>query len=95
MKHFPATPALSGRDPKQLSEATTVAMNPGISKRQREMARKQKQQEKSARKQQRAEEKKQRLAHIPEGEDPDLIGIVPGPQPLQDEDEDVEPAEEG
>jgi hypothetical protein len=61
-------------------------MNPGMSKRQREMARRQKQQEKSARKQQRQQDKKDRLATLPAGEDPDLVGIVPGPQPRSDED---------
>jgi hypothetical protein len=75
-------------------------MNPGMSKRQREMARRQKQQEKTARKAQRQEEKKQRLATLPEGEDPDLVGIVPGPQPVSDdfpadEDEPSDEVEEG
>ena len=60
-------------------------MNPGTTKRQREMARRQRQQEKTARKQQRNEEKKHRAATVPEGEDPDLVGIVPGPQPLADD----------
>lgn len=74
-----------------------VAMNPGTTKRQREMARRQHQQEKSARKQQRQAEKAARLATMPEGEDPDLVGIVPGPQPLPDdflEDEDGGKGEE-
>jgi len=73
-------------------------MNPGTTKRQREMARRQRQQEKSARKQQRQAEKAARVASVPAGEDPDLVGIVPGPQPLQDElsaDEGEEEAEEG
>jgi hypothetical protein len=60
-------------------------MNPGTTKRQREMARRQRQQEKTQRKQQRNEEKKARLANVPAGEDPDLVGIVPGPQPLQED----------
>ena len=70
-------------------------MNPGTTKRQREMARRQRQQEKVARKQQRADEKKQRLANVPEGEDPDLVGIVPGPQPLPDDFGDEEDTEAG
>ena len=59
-------------------------MNPGTTKRQREMARRQRAQEKVQKKQQRAQEKKQRSVDVPEGEDPDLIGIVPGPQPIPD-----------
>lgn len=49
-------------------------------KRQKELARKQKQAEKAQRRQQRKEEKAN--ADPPrDGEDPDIAGIVPGPQP--------------
>jgi hypothetical protein len=49
-------------------------------KRQKELARKQKHAEKALRRQQRKEEKAN--AEPPrDGEDPDLAGIVPGPQP--------------
>ena len=60
-------------------------MNPGMSKRQREMARRQRAQEKSARKQQRQADKKAQMANVPEGEDPDLVGIVAGPQPREED----------
>jgi hypothetical protein len=51
---------------------------PGASKRQKELARKEKQKEKAQRKAQRSGEKRERG----EGEeDPDIAGIVPGPQP--------------
>ncbi|HEX2386354.1 MAG TPA: hypothetical protein VHL99_07315 [Candidatus Binatia bacterium] len=49
-------------------------------KRQKELARKQKHAEKALRRQQRKEEKAN--SEPPrDGEDPDLAGIVPGPQP--------------
>ena len=49
-------------------------------KRQKEIARQNKQKEKAMRRQQRKEEKAN--AEPPaDGEDPDLAGIVPGPQP--------------
>ena len=53
---------------------------PSIHKRNREQAKREKQQEKAARRQARAEEKKTRTDNG-EGEDPDIAGIVPGPQP--------------
>jgi hypothetical protein len=49
-------------------------------KRQKELARQNKQKEKALRRQQRKEEKANRPA-AENGEDPDLAGIVPGPQP--------------
>jgi hypothetical protein len=54
---------------------------PSVNKRLREANKKEKQAAKQERRQQRAEEKKQRPG---EGgaEDPDIAGIVPGPQPL-------------
>jgi len=61
-----------------------MAGNPSQKKRQREILQKEQRQEKAAR---RAERKAVRDARDPTapGEDPDLAGIVPGPQPLQDE----------
>jgi hypothetical protein len=54
--------------------------NDTYKKRQKELARKAKQAEKALRRQQRKEEKAN--AEPPrDGEDPDLAGIVPGPQP--------------
>ena len=59
-----------------------MAMNPGATKRQKELARKQRQQEKAARKERRHLEKKERQVDVGPDEDPDIAGIVPGPQPL-------------
>ncbi len=53
---------------------------PSINKRNREQARRERQQDKETRRQQRAEEKRNRQPTA-DGEDPDLAGIVPGPQP--------------
>ena len=53
---------------------------PSINKRNREQAKREKQQEKAARRAARAADKNSR-APREEGEDPDIAGIVPGPQP--------------
>lgn len=50
-------------------------------KRQKEMARQQKQRDKDAKKAERQREKEARPARQPGEEDPDIAGIVPGPQP--------------
>jgi hypothetical protein len=56
--------------------------NPGLAKRKKEIARNQWQKEKAERRAQRQKEKpKSEL----EGEDPDIAGIVPGPQPIPSE----------
>ncbi|TKC98045.1 hypothetical protein [Polyangium fumosum] len=52
----------------------------GALKRQKERARQEKQREKSANKLERRKEKDTRGDQTP-GEDPDIAGIVPGPQP--------------
>jgi hypothetical protein len=57
-------------------------MNPGMNKRQRERDRQQHQRAKAERKRQRREERAGRPRV--EGEDPDIAGIVPGPQPVQE-----------
>ncbi|HLL52974.1 MAG TPA: hypothetical protein VK447_05470 [Myxococcaceae bacterium] len=58
-----------------------MALQPGATKRQKELARQQKQQEKAEKRTQRKREKADRPDR-PEGEaDPDIAGIVPGPQP--------------
>ena len=67
-----------------MREEGTLAYNRGasIAKRERERARQQRQKEKAERRAQRAAEKLER----PESEsdvDPDIAGIVPGPQPPQ------------
>lgn len=62
--------------------------NPGILKRQKEIARRLRQKEKAERKAQRQQQ--QRKTPGQEGEeDPDIAGIVPGPQPTGEEDADA------
>lgn len=58
---------------------------PSILKRQKELARREKQKEKAERRAQRQSERKD--PNVPEGEDPDIAGIIPGPQPRPEEDE--------
>ena len=58
-----------------------MASYTSAAKRQKEIARKQRQKEKAEKKQQRQQENLQRRASAAPGEDPDLAGIVPGPQP--------------
>ncbi|HLL01525.1 MAG TPA: hypothetical protein VK539_13125 [Myxococcaceae bacterium] len=56
-----------------------------MSKRQKELARKEKNKEKDVRREQRKKEKSERTTQPgQEGVDPDIAGIVPGPQPLPD-----------
>ena len=62
-----------------------MAMNPSATKRQKELARKQKKREKAERKERRQQEKIEKLAEIEPGQDPDLAGIVPGPQPREED----------
>jgi hypothetical protein len=54
---------------------------PSVNKRLREAGKKEKQAAKAERRAQRAEGRKQK-GDAPASEDPDLAGIVPGPQPL-------------
>jgi hypothetical protein len=60
-----------------------MAFNPGSTKRQKEATRRDYQRKKDEKKEQRKREKSERdpSAATP-GEDPDIAGIVPGPQPL-------------
>lgn len=58
---------------------------PSINKRNREQAKREKQQEKAQRRADRAADRQRRGAAVADGEDPDLAGIVPGPQPRNDE----------
>jgi hypothetical protein len=53
---------------------------PSINKRNREQAKREKQQEKQARRAARSVDKQNRGGPA-DGEDPDIAGIVPGPQP--------------
>jgi hypothetical protein len=60
-----------------------MAFNPGATKRQKEAARRDKQRRKDEKKEQRKREKTERGGTpLSPGEDPDIAGIVPGPQPL-------------
>ena len=59
--------------------------NPSMNKRIKERQRQDKQREKAAKKQERAREKAERPASQ-DGVDPDIAHIVPGPQPIADED---------
>lgn len=54
--------------------------NATVNKRQRERRREDHQREKAAKREQRKQEKAGR-APVPPGVDPDIAGIVPGPQP--------------
>lgn len=62
-------------------------MGTSFAKRQRERSREEKQREKAARKQQRRAEADANTPQVAPGEDPDIAGIVPGPQPRLEEDD--------
>lgn len=57
---------------------------PSITKRNREQTRRDRAKEKEERRAQRQQEKLNRPA-VADGEDPDIAGIVPGPQPRPDD----------
>ncbi len=59
--------------------------NPTGMKREKERQRKDRAKEKEAKRDVRKAEKADRPPR-PEGEDPDLAGIVPGPQPVREDD---------
>jgi hypothetical protein len=63
----------------------SMAANPTAKKRQREKDRQEHQRDKAALRIQRRQERAQRPASEP-GVDPDIADIVPGPQPIVDED---------
>jgi CspA family cold shock protein len=58
-------------------------LNPSVNKRQKERQRQEHQKEKAERKRLRREENRDRPP-APDGVDPDIAGIVPGPQPVDD-----------
>ncbi len=58
--------------------------NPSINKRQKERERQNKTKEKESKRQQRRHDKAQRPTST-SGEDPDIAGIIPGPQPILEE----------
>ncbi len=62
-----------------------MAFHPGTLKRQKEAARRERAQEKAQRKAERQKEKEERKKNSVPGEDPDIAGIVPGPQPPLEE----------
>lgn len=68
------------------SEEVVVSSNgrPSFAKRQKEIARAEKQRDKAAERARRAVEKKNR-PDAPPGVDPDIAGVVPGPQPPSEE----------
>ncbi len=55
-----------------------------LNKRNKEKARQEKQQDKAARREQRKSDRNNRTPNAA-GEDPDIAGIVPGPQPIPEE----------
>ena len=59
-------------------------MNPSLQKRQKEREREERRREKEQKKRARRDEKAARVPGTP-GEDPDIAGIVPGPQPPAEE----------
>ena len=56
--------------------------HPGVSKRQKELARLERRKAKDAEREERKKEKLNRPTPTENGEDPDIAGIIPGPQPL-------------
>ena len=54
-------------------------------KRQKELARAQRQKDKDAKREERKRQKAERPTREPGAEDPDIAGIVPGPQPPLEE----------
>jgi hypothetical protein len=61
-----------------------MPFNPGATKRQKEASRREYQAKKEEKREQRKRQKTERQPLSP-GEDPDIAGIVPGPQPRLDE----------
>jgi hypothetical protein len=63
-----------------------MAFHPGATKRQKEAARREKNQKKEERREQRKKEKAEKGDQpLAPGVDPDIAGIVPGPQPIPEE----------
>jgi len=60
-------------------------MQPRSNKRQKELVRQDHQREKEARREKRKQQKAERPPPAEGGEDPDIAGIVPGPQPVPEE----------
>lgn len=64
-------------------------MPTSVMKRNKEKLRQEKQRDKELRRKQRREDRGKAVPVAP-GEDPDIAGIVPGPQPQPEYDDDVE-----
>ncbi|WP_242395605.1 hypothetical protein [Anaeromyxobacter oryzisoli] len=63
-----------------------MAFNPGATKRQKEAARREYRQKKGEKKELRKREKAERSkTPVAPGVDPDIAGIIPGPQPKLDD----------
>jgi hypothetical protein len=63
-----------------------MPFNPGATKRQKEAIRRDRQSRKEEKREQRKREKAERSDRpLSPGEDPDIAGIVPGPQPPLEE----------
>jgi len=63
-----------------------MVFRPGSTKRQKEAARRDKQRRKEERREQRQRERQEQpQPPLAPGEDPDIAGIVPGPQPRLEE----------
>jgi hypothetical protein len=61
-----------------------MATNASASKRQKERARQERQKEKEEKRRQRRVERSQHESQGATSDDPDIAGIVPGPQPVQE-----------
>lgn len=72
--------------PRQITSEVRLSTQgrPSIGKRQKELSRLEKAREKAAERARRADERKNRPPGEP-GVDPDIAGVVPGPQPPLDE----------
>ena len=58
-----------------------MAANPGMTRRQKERARQERQKDKEEKRKERRAQRTQQETLGNSGEDPDIAGIVPGPQP--------------
>jgi len=59
--------------------------NPSVNKRQKERERKDRQRDKDAARKLRRDDKATNPVDRVSGEDPDIAGIIPGPQPIPEE----------
>ncbi len=76
-----ARPIDGGDSGSIVQHVSCMAWSTTALKRQKEQARRDRQQRKATRRLQRREDSVRRLSAVRPGEDPDIAGIVPGPQP--------------